>query len=235
VLASIRLGPSRKVYLSFLLCNHVCSVLFTMRKVVIREKVSKTEVDWESETTKAEAARAAALKHLEARGIGQHNQTVKHDVAARDNTLQVLRKRKAKNLQTEICSSNNDSRNILQPKVEAPKSTNSKEIDSRVVEDNIDADNAMVDLTPELPVGWLCVDGSGLDTPLFMHEASGCTTTKLPRLQHSNGEPFKYIDFSVKEHIKLPVGWKTLREGSSGRLYFWHTRSGKVQWSLPAE
>jgi len=69
--------------------------------------------------------------------------------------------------------------------------------------------------------------------PLFFHESSGSCTTTAPKVKQKDGTLYSYEDLSSKQKVTAKFGWKTLRDNRTGRLYFWHSATGKVQWLPP--
>ena len=137
-----------------------------------------------------------------------------HKLARKDNTIALVEARKARKLA-----------NV--PSGEEPLKPFTKRKEAAAKTKVESAAEGALPVAPELPYGWTFVDGSSLETPLFVHKSSGCTTVKLPK--------GSMMDYSDRRGLDIPAGWKTLKDNKSGRVYFWNTRSGVVQWLPPAK
>ena len=136
-----------------------------------------------------------------------------HKLARKDNTIALVEARKARQRE-EV------------KKAEEPLKPFVKRKEQVVKTEQPPSRTQGFEVTPELAAGWTLVDSDALVTPLFVHKSSGCTTVKLPKKS--------IMDFSERKGLKLPIGWKTLKDNESGRVYYWNSRSGAVQWVQPS-
>lgn len=171
--------------------------------------VSKAQqAAWAKEQRRAEKARVKARGHLEEKGLDWDDAARKKagtsSSKSQDNTLEQVRQRKA-----EILLAGESSKAAAATAAassSAPTSAGPERVRVALAE------------------GWEVVDmhGGATGEKLFRHVSSGCAMCAAPR-------PTLGQDASQLSGVKVPLGWKTLRDAVSGEFYFWHPKSGAVR------
>jgi len=179
--------------------------------------------DWVKEQRRAEKARRRAQKLLEGKkqawDAASEKKIRESDVRDSDNTLELIRKRKAELLSSEDAVADGKAKEDVEPfeneKSDLPASGSK-------------ADELMLDL----PKGWVCeawdveIESEKKETKMFRHVASGCVTLTPP----TQG---KEADAAQKFGAVLPKGWKTIKDPESDAFYFWNAETGEIQRETP--
>ena len=199
---------------------------------------------WKEKQIEAVAARAKALARLKENGALSTlpNQKLKAKTfTSTDNTFELLRKRKieASTRNTKISTKHEVSSSTKKETKEAipRKEKDSMDITNQAVSQVVEAgDSSKMTQTEKLPVGWQSFSLSHSGGQAYLHNSSGCVISSsffhaLKQAHKLEGKG--YLDRSEKEEIRLLVGWKSILDPKTNKIYYWDVKTGKTQWLIP--
>jgi hypothetical protein len=137
-------------------------------------------------------------------------QKEKKKPSGRDNTLSILQKRKAENVE-------------LQNK----KIHETKEKD--VIPSQIESNNLAVISDKPLPLNWKAVNDSISGKIYYWNNVTNETSWELP----DNNNSVVDTATSVTAATTLPSGWKEVLHPATKQKYYVHDASGKKSWTFP--
>ena len=86
-----------------------------------------------------------------------------------------------------------------------------------------------------LPSGWEAAKDPSTDKTYYFHRATGDRSWEIPKMPpHSKGHDGGGGDGenNANEASQLPMGWKSVVDMASGKIYYHHT-TGEVTWTKP--
>jgi hypothetical protein len=84
-----------------------------------------------------------------------------------------------------------------------------------------------------LPSGWEAAKDPSTDKTYYFHRATGDRSWEIPKMppdskDHDGGDG----ENNANEASQLPMGWKSVVDKASGKIYYHHT-NGEVTWTKP--
>ena len=84
-----------------------------------------------------------------------------------------------------------------------------------------------------LPSGWEAAKDPSTDKTYYFHRATGDRSWEIPKMPpHSKDRDGGDGENNANEASQLPMGWKSVVDKASGKIYYHHT-NGEVTWTKP--